>query len=102
MVSAEDGSPGQRPDWDDTWPHLTGWRRWLHVPDVGHTSLSDAAVITEWLGRPSEPLPGTRVIEVLRTYVAAFANLHLRHRPQRLLNGPSPLFPEVHFVSPTR
>jgi predicted dienelactone hydrolase len=102
VVSAEDRIPGQRLDWDQTWPHLTGWRRWLHVPDAGHTSLSDAAVMTEWLGLSPQPLPGTRMIEVLRVYVAAFADLHLRHRPQPLLDGPSPRFPEVRFVGPPR
>ncbi|MBB5957227.1 dienelactone hydrolase [Saccharothrix tamanrassetensis] len=102
LVSAEDRSPGLRPDWDRTWPHLTGWRRWLHVPDVGHASLSDASVVVEWLGLPTGPLPGARVVEITRTYVAAFADKHLRHRSQPLLDGPSPRFPEVHFVGPPR
>ncbi|WP_237047862.1 alpha/beta hydrolase family protein [Lentzea guizhouensis] len=102
MVSAEDRSPGRRPDWDQTWPHLTGWRRWLHVPDTGHSSLSDVSVIGEWLGLPAEQLPGTRVVEIMRTYVAAFVDLHLRGHPQPLLDSPSPQFPEVHFVGPAR
>jgi dienelactone hydrolase len=102
MVSAEDRSPGQRPDWDKAWPHLTGWRRWLHVPDTGHSSLSDVSVVVEWLGRPTGSLPGTRVVEIIRTYVAAFADLHLRRSTQPLLDGPSPRFPEVHFVGPAR
>jgi hypothetical protein len=58
--------------------------------------------MTEWLGLSPQPLPGTRMIEVLRVYVAAFADLHLRHRPQPLLDGPSPRFPEVRFVGPPR
>lgn len=102
LVSAEDRSPGRRADWDATWPHLTGWRRWLHVPDMQHTSPSDAAVVVEWLGLPTGPLPGARAVEITRTYVAAFADLHLRHRPRPLLDGPSPRFPEVHFVGPSR
>jgi dienelactone hydrolase len=100
MVSAEDRSPGHRPDWDATWPHLTGWRRWLYAPEMQHTSFSDAAVVVEWLGLPAQPLPGTRVVEIVRTYVGAFVDLHLRHQPQSLLDGPSPRFPEVQFVSP--
>ncbi|GAA3112632.1 alpha/beta hydrolase family protein [Streptosporangium carneum] len=102
MVSAEDRSPGRRPDWDQTWPHLTGWRRWLYVPDMQHASFSDAAVVVEWLGLPPQSLPGTRVVDIIRAYVAAFADLHLRHRPQPLLNAPTPQFPEVHFVDPSR
>jgi predicted dienelactone hydrolase len=97
LMSAEDRSPGNRPDWDQTWPHLTGWRRWLYLPDLGHTSFSDVAVIAEWLGLPPQPLPGTRIVEVLRTYLSAFVDLHLRHHPEPLLDNPSPRFPEVRF-----
>jgi predicted dienelactone hydrolase len=96
----EHGRPGQHPSWDDTWPHLTGWRRWLHVPGMTHTSPSDRAVLGEWLGLPTQPLPGARVVEIFREYVAAFADQHLRHRHRPLLEGPSPRFPEVHFVAP--
>jgi dienelactone hydrolase len=102
LLSAEDRHPGNFCQWDQGWPHLTGWRRWLYLPDVGHAFLSDIAVIIDGLDLPPQPLPGTRVIQILRTYLAAFADLHLRHHPQRLLNGPSPRFPEVHFVDPTR
>jgi dienelactone hydrolase len=97
-LSAEDRTAGQNPNWDATWPHLTGWRRWFHVPDMQHASASDVAVIGEWLGLPGPSLPGVRVIQILRTYVAAFTDEHLRQRPQPLLDGPSSRFPEVHFV----
>jgi predicted dienelactone hydrolase len=97
LMSGEDRSPGHRPDWDKTWPHLTGWRRWLYVPDMQHASFSDVAFVLERLGLPSQPIPGPRVIEILRTYLAAFADLHLRHHPQPLLDTPSPQYPEVHF-----
>lgn len=91
------GVPGADPSWDATWPHLTGWRRWLDVPLMEHLSVSDAAVLGEWLGVAVQPLPGARCVEITRAYVAAFVDRHLRHRPQPLLNGPSPLFPEVDF-----
>ncbi len=102
MLGGENGAPGDRPDWDRTWAHLTGWRRWLQVPRATHTSFSDAAVLTEWLGLPPAALPGARVVEIDRAYVAAFTDLHLRHRPQPLLECPSPRFPEVHFVGPAQ
>lgn len=102
LVSAEDRTAGNRPDWDASWPRLTGWRRWLHLPDAQHASLSDVAVVGEWLGLPGPPLPGARIVEILRDYLAAFVDLHLRHRAQPLLDGPSPRFPEVRFVGPTR
>lgn len=66
-----------------------------------HSSPTDLAVLGDWLGIPVQPLPGTRCVEITRTYVAAFLDLHLRHRPQPLLDGPSPRFPEIDFVDPT-
>jgi predicted dienelactone hydrolase len=92
--------PGGYPGSDQTWSHLTGWRRWLHIPELDHLSLCDAAVIGPWVGVPLQPIPGERVVEIVRTYVAAFADEHLRHRHQPLLDGPSPRFPEVDFVGP--
>jgi pimeloyl-ACP methyl ester carboxylesterase len=100
-AGAQHGLPGQDPTWDETWPHLTGWRRWLHAPEMEHLSVSDIAVLGDWLGIPAQPLSGERSVEITRTYTAAFVDLHLRHRPQPLLTGPSPRFPEVDFVDPT-
>jgi predicted dienelactone hydrolase len=88
-------------NWNDTWSHLTGWRRWLHVPAMDHRSPSDVSFLSEALGRPAQPLPGARCVEIIREYVAAFADQHLRHRRRPLLDGPSPRFPEVDFVGPT-
>jgi dienelactone hydrolase len=93
------GLPGSDPSWDSTWPHLTGWSRWLYAPQMEHLSVSDAALLGEWLGVPVQPLAGARCVEITRAYVAAFVDRHLRHRPQPLLNGPSPSFPEVDFVA---
>lgn len=98
MFGAENGGAGQRADWDQTWTHLTGWRRWVQVPQATHIAVSDAAVLIEWLGLPPGALPGTRIIEIMRSYVGAFTDLHLRHRPQPLLDGPSARFPEVNFI----
>ena len=100
LGAGEHGLPGQDPTWDATWPHLTGWRRWLDAPEMTHLSVSDVALVGEWLGLQIQPLPGARCIEIVRTYLAAFADHHLRNRPQPLLNGPSPNFPEVDFVTP--
>jgi len=38
------------------------------------------------------------MVEIMREYVDAFVDLHLRQRPQPLLDGPSPRFPEVEFA----
>lgn len=100
LGTAGHGAPGQHDSWDETWPHLTGWRRWVHVPEMEHMSVSDLAIVGEWQGLPIQPLAGERCVEIVRAYVGAFVDQHLRHRHRPLLAGPSPRFPEVHFVGP--
>jgi hypothetical protein len=39
-----------------------------------------------------------RSIAAQRAYIAAFFDLHLRHRDDDLLDGPSPAYPEIEFV----
>jgi hypothetical protein len=40
-----------------------------------------------------------RSVAAQRAYLTAFFDEHLRHRPQRLLNGPSPRHPDVQFLN---
>jgi hypothetical protein len=74
-----------------------------------HGSFQDlqtgAPQIAQALGLPPgtfEPLIGTidrdRSIAAQRAYIAAFFDLHLRHRNDHLLEGPSPQYPEIEFV----
>jgi pimeloyl-ACP methyl ester carboxylesterase len=89
--------PSVDPSWEPTWAHLGGWRRWLSVSQINHDSASDVAVVGEWLGVQIQPLPGKQVLEIVRSYVAAFLDQHLRHRHRSLLDRPSRRFPDVHF-----
>ncbi|WP_033337937.1 alpha/beta hydrolase family protein [Catenuloplanes japonicus] len=98
--AAAHGDPAADPSWPTTWSHLTGWRRWLDVPTMVHFSFSDAAVFGPLIGEEVQPLDGARTIEIIRRYDRAFFAHHLRGTPQPLLNGPSPRFPEVDFVTP--
>jgi hypothetical protein len=45
-------------------------------------------------------IPGARSLDIIRVYVRAFFDQHLRGRPQALLDQPSPRYPEVTFCSP--
>ncbi|MFL6124016.1 hypothetical protein [Actinophytocola sp.] len=49
--------------------------------------------MVERLGPLSQPTPGTRAIEIIRTFADP------RHRPRPVLAGPSPRFPEVPFAA---
>ncbi|GAA1980807.1 alpha/beta hydrolase [Amycolatopsis minnesotensis] len=91
---------GQDPTWGKTWTQLTGWKRWLTVDDIGHLSFTDLAPLAEQQGIPLQHLDGARVDTIIRAYLTAFVDTHLRHTSTPLLNGPSPCFPEVHFHRP--
>ncbi|MEU8888612.1 alpha/beta hydrolase [Streptomyces sp. NPDC048442] len=100
MLGKQDHTPGAEPTWDETWPELTGWKRWLSVDGMQHLSFSDVASLGKQLGFPLQDLDGDRAAALTRAYVAAFADTHLRGRPAPLLDGPSALYPEVRFHRP--
>jgi predicted dienelactone hydrolase len=95
-------SPGSVEDetWDRDWPLLADGRRyWLTVAGATHIGFSDLSVLAEQAGLtdPDAPLSGARHGQIMRDYVAAFFDLHLRRVPQPLLDGPAPAYPEVAF-----
>ncbi|MFB7914769.1 alpha/beta hydrolase family protein [Streptomyces sp. NPDC056061] len=94
---------GQDVSWNEDWPRLGGWKRWLTVEESGHFTFTDVPLLGEQLGLPVDPeapLPGERSIRITRDYVAAFLDLHLKGRPQPLLDGPTSANPEVVFHHP--
>jgi dienelactone hydrolase len=87
--------------WERDWARLTGWKRWLVVAGAVHASFTDLALLAEQVGIDIDAgLSGARSLDITRAYVRAFFDLHLRGRPQALLDGPSPRYPEVTFCSP--
>ncbi|HVQ90934.1 MAG TPA: alpha/beta hydrolase [Mycobacteriales bacterium] len=86
--------------WDDTWPRLAGWKRWLTVAGADHNSFTDFSGLSGQLGLPGPALPGDRAVRITRAYLAAFFDLHLKHIRQPLLAGPTPANPEVRFNNP--
>ncbi|HEU5388513.1 MAG TPA: hypothetical protein VFV73_21660 [Streptosporangiaceae bacterium] len=62
-------------------------------------------VVSRILGEPASwvtaligTINGPRAVTVERTYIKAWFDTYLGHHDNRLLAGPSPLFPEVEFV----
>ncbi|MCS0639570.1 alpha/beta hydrolase [Streptomyces sp. LP05-1] len=91
------------PSWDAAWSRLDGWKRWVTVRGAGHLWFSDAPVLVEQLGLPPEEgaeLGADRTVALVRSYMAAFFDRHLRHRAAPLLDGPTPENPEVVFHRP--
>ncbi|WP_169980478.1 alpha/beta hydrolase [Microbispora sp. H10836] len=95
------GPGGEDATWGRDWGRLSGWRRWLVVTGSVHASFTDYDLLARQIGVDlGGGLPGPRTVEVTRTYVRAFLDLHLRGRPRALLDGPSERFPEVRFCAP--
>lgn len=92
------GGPDQ--SWDIAWQRLTGWRRWFTVTGVAHISFSDFAPLAKRFGLPLAPLDGDRTDEIVRAYLTAFFDRHLRGIPQSILDGGDPRYPEVVRHSP--
>ncbi|WP_370932749.1 alpha/beta hydrolase family protein [Amycolatopsis sp. cg13] len=87
------------PSWDAAWREMTGWKRWITVDHGDHSMFTDELLLFQQAG---VPLPGVEIdpsrgIRVGEAYLTAFLDEHLRGVPQRLLDGPSPRFPEVRF-----
>ncbi|MDR3080977.1 MAG: hypothetical protein LBV60_08615 [Streptomyces sp.] len=93
------------------WRHLRGWHRNIQMLSAGHYSYTDLQAqlprIAEADAMPTDRLVDTvgtvapaRSLHVQRTYLGAFLDTHLLHRPSHgLFNGPSPAFPEVQFIN---
>jgi dienelactone hydrolase len=104
-----EAAPTGDPSWREFWSNQRGWKLDITLRQSEHGSFSDLQVglpqIAAALGLPPgtfEPFIGTidpdRSIAAQRAYIAAFFDLHLRHRDDDLLDGPSPAYPEIEFV----
>ncbi|WP_283138829.1 alpha/beta hydrolase family protein [Rhizohabitans arisaemae] len=96
-------TPGQgeaAATWERDWKQLNGWKRWLLVTGAEHTSFTDFGVLLDQVGIDvGADISGIRAVDITRGYVAAFFDLHLRRRPQPLLDKPSTRYPEVKHCS---
>lgn len=109
LLSAQDHNRDTDSSWASLWTHLRGWRRDLKLAGTVHASFSDKETLlpqaARTLGLTAAQVAqdvGTinpdRAITIERTYLLAYFDQELRHRPSRLLNGPSPRYPEVQFL----
>ncbi|TDD16573.1 hypothetical protein E1294_30960 [Nonomuraea diastatica] len=90
------GAPSDDSTWERDWERLTGWKRWLVVKGALHPSFTDYDMLLQQLGIDlGGGLKETRSMDITRTYVGAFVDLHLRGKPQPLLDKSSPRYPEA-------
>lgn len=98
------GHPKTEENLTELWPHLTAWSRWLRLRDAGHLSFTDFETFAPELGVPPAARPeqfGTlspdRAVTIERAYLLAFFTSQPGYRRQRLLDRPSPRYPEMLF-----
>ncbi|MFE3150720.1 alpha/beta hydrolase family protein [Streptomyces sp. NPDC059218] len=107
LLMSEDAD--SNPSWAQAWPHLRGWRRNLRLTGTRHFSYTDYETFmpqaAERLGATEEqlaefigPLDEARAIDIQRRFLRAYFDLHLRHQPARILDGPSAHYPEMRFI----
>jgi dienelactone hydrolase len=106
------GPPSEAPgdlSWPEFWSNQRGWKRDISLLQGEHGSFGDLQTLAPQIARAFDLPAGTfdalvgtvdadRSIAAQRAYIAAFFDLHLRHRDDRLLDGPSRAFPEIRFV----
>ncbi|MFF9673649.1 alpha/beta hydrolase family protein [Streptomyces eurythermus] len=97
------------PSWQAMWHNSTGWKRDLWTGTAEHNSFTDYQTVLPALaeqltlpqGLPAR-MTGTvdpaRFTTSRRAYLTAFFDQHLRGRHQPLLDGPSPLHPDIQFI----
>ena len=98
------------PTWIQNWPYLN-WKLDIEILNSTHTTFTDIPLLANLIfGDKLPPLvegvvghiPGERARDIVSAYVAAFMNFALKGEPQKLLQGPSPLFPEIEFDASPR
>jgi Platelet-activating factor acetylhydrolase, isoform II len=112
VVESDDGhslpdKEGSKDRQAQDYQNMDGWKRWLVIQGTAHIALTDLGVLADQLGIPGWayeredwPLPSLRTAQIMREYVVAFFDLHLRGVPQPILDGPTPSNPEVQFYNP--
>ncbi|APU12254.1 Alpha/beta hydrolase family [Actinoalloteichus sp. GBA129-24] len=95
--------------WDAVWPRLRGNAWQLDLVDASHNSYTDYQFLYPQIEDAFGLPPGGFVQQIgtidpadsfdaQRAYARAFFDQELRGIPDGLLNGPSPLYPQVEFL----
>ncbi|MFD0578641.1 alpha/beta hydrolase family protein [Dactylosporangium darangshiense] len=109
MLMTAEFNRAAEPSVEQFWSQLRGWRLNVQADGALHGAYCDHQMLIPQLatiaGMSDEDLaawvgtldPG-RAVRIQQAYPLAFFDLHLRHRRQRLLEGPSKAFPEVRSI----
>ncbi|MFD9949228.1 alpha/beta hydrolase family protein [Nonomuraea sp. NPDC059023] len=107
QLAAEAHTRESEPSWKSFWRASTGWKRELRFAGAAHGSFTDLQAMLPKIAETVPKVPvadfvGTidprRSVAAQRAYVAAFFDLHLKNRPTRLFEAPSPQHPDVSII----
>ncbi|MEV6112945.1 Tat pathway signal protein [Streptomyces sp. NPDC052109] len=105
LFMGKDGTTDTGPGWQAFRAHTPGWNRQLTLLGSEHSSFTDAeALVPQLRLRPCERAHDIGTIDpatAIRTneaYVSAYFDHWLRGGSGRLLEGPSPRYPDMVFV----
>lgn len=107
LIGAENHPPADT-SVAQNWPYQLG-RKWhLEIAGTAHNALTDFSTVSQLLGTNlTDPaviafigtIESTRLLRILREYIAAFFREILEEKEEELLVGPSMVFPEVSFLN---
>lgn len=107
QMAAEAHTRASEPSWKSFWDASTGWKRELRFAGAAHGSFTDLQVMLPQIAAALPKVPvadfvGTidpgRSVSAQRAYLAAFFDLHLNRKPNRLFDTPDARFPEVSLI----
>jgi hypothetical protein len=106
LLLGKDGATDTGPGWQAFRANTPGWTRQLTLCGSQHASFTDAEALLPQMNLPSAvrtkvigTLDPAVAIRTQQAYVSAFFDRWLRGRANRLLDGPSPSYPAMEFVS---
>jgi dienelactone hydrolase len=106
LLLGKDGPTDTGPGWHAFRTNTPGWTRQLTLRGSQHASFTDAEALLPQMNLPSTvrtkaigTIDPAVAIRTQQAYTAAFFDRWLRGRDNRLLDGPSPDYPAMEFVS---
>jgi dienelactone hydrolase len=106
LLLGKDGRTDTGPGWQAFLANTPGWARQLRLRGSEHASFTDAETLLPQLGLPNSTLiadigtiPTHEAIRHQTAYLSAFFDRFLLARDNHLLDGPSPAFPWMEFVT---
>jgi len=96
------------PTWNRFWANQRAWKRDLHFDGAAHNSFTDLQAVVPQLSHLLTPeqreqmigdIDPRRSLRAQRDYVAAFFDLHLKHRDRHLFRHDNPRHPDTRFIT---